>query len=76
MAIDAVVSESAHVSVENVKKESSANGHVGENESGPHVMQHLVNLLHNNNNLLLVLKSARLNKANTLGLFRSAPRRT
>ncbi|KAJ0858655.1 hypothetical protein HanRHA438_Chr13g0603471 [Helianthus annuus] len=37
MAIDAVVSESAHVSVENVKKESSANGHVGENESGPHV---------------------------------------
>ncbi|MFS7929332.1 putative proton pump-interactor [Helianthus anomalus] len=39
MAIDAVVSESAHVSVENVKKESSANGHVGENESGSHVSE-------------------------------------
>ncbi|XP_076943714.1 proton pump-interactor 1-like [Bidens hawaiensis] len=34
MAIDAVVSEPAHVSVENGKKEIIANGHVGENESG------------------------------------------
>ncbi|KAI3703875.1 hypothetical protein L1987_74071 [Smallanthus sonchifolius] len=39
MAIDGVVSELAHVSVENGKIESSVNGHVGENESGPHVSE-------------------------------------
>ncbi|KAI3828242.1 hypothetical protein L1987_02339 [Smallanthus sonchifolius] len=39
MAIDGVVSEVAHASVENGKIESSVNGHVGENESGPHVSE-------------------------------------
>ncbi|KAK9077882.1 hypothetical protein SSX86_006220 [Deinandra increscens subsp. villosa] len=38
MAIDGVVSELANVSVEN-GKESSINGHVGENESGPNVSE-------------------------------------
>ncbi|KAK1418075.1 hypothetical protein QVD17_27214 [Tagetes erecta] len=37
MAIDGVVSELANVSVENGKKESSVDGHVGETESGSHV---------------------------------------
>ncbi|KAK1418073.1 hypothetical protein QVD17_27212 [Tagetes erecta] len=37
MAIDGVVSDLAHASVENGKIESSVNGHVGETESGSHV---------------------------------------
>ncbi|KAK9077883.1 hypothetical protein SSX86_006221 [Deinandra increscens subsp. villosa] len=39
MAIDGVVSELANASVENGKIESSVNGHVGENESVPHVSE-------------------------------------
>lgn len=39
MAIDGVESELAHVSVENGKIESVANGHVTENESGTKVSE-------------------------------------
>ncbi|KAD6454024.1 hypothetical protein E3N88_08730 [Mikania micrantha] len=39
MAIDGVVSELPPVPVENGKKESSVNGHIGENESSPHVSE-------------------------------------
>ncbi|KAL8209743.1 hypothetical protein R6Q57_006475 [Mikania cordata] len=41
MAIDGVVSELPAVPVENGKKESSVNGHIGENESSPQVSESL-----------------------------------